>query len=214
MFFGYVGDSVRIDPEKFGFGPVPSGPTGERGAEINAQIPGIFSGITDPAVRDAAWKYIKFISSEDAERIRIETLVEMGLAGQVNPIYLRKFGFDQYLRLLPPDLEDAFQEAEESGKPESYGRNFNLVYNEMTSPLDQILLSPEIAELWQAGKLDQVREVIAGILKTAVIFLWRELFAADGIINARQFPNASILNPPRRNLPRSAWPHFHQWDRN
>ncbi len=168
MFFGYVGDSIKFDPQKFGFGPVPKGPTGQRGAEINAPVLGIFSGITDPAVKQAAWQYIQFIGSEDAERIRVDALVEMGLADQVNPVLLRRYGFDQYLRLLPEGLEAAFEEALKTGKPEPYGRNCNLVYSEMTYPLDQILVSPKIAALWRDGDRVAVRKEITQILQTAV----------------------------------------------
>ncbi len=168
MLFGYVGEAIKVDPEKFGFGPVPRGPTGLRGSEINSILLGVFSGIKDPAVKQAAWDYIRFVSSENAERIRVETMVSLGLTDLVNPIYLRKFGFDQYLSLIPEGLEADFQEALETGKPEPYGRNCNLVYQEMTYPLDQILLSPEIAELWKAGDFVKVRQQIAAILKTAV----------------------------------------------
>jgi len=168
MFFGYIGDAIRYDPEKFGFGPVPLGPTGLRGSEINSGVLGVFSQIKDPAVRQAAWEYVKFITSEEAERISIDTMVELGMADQLNPVYLRRYGFDQYLALLPKGMEESFQQALKDGKPEPYGRNCNLVYQEMTYPLDQILISDEIATLWKAGELEQVRERIAAILKIAV----------------------------------------------
>jgi len=110
MIFGYVGGILTIATEIFGFGAVPTGPGGLRGSEINSGVLGIFSGIADPSVRQAAWTYIKFFASEDAERIRTETFVDPGLANQVNPVLLRKFGFDQYLALLPKGLEDEFAE--------------------------------------------------------------------------------------------------------
>ncbi len=169
MFFSAIGDSITFDPEKFGFGPVPKGPTGLRGSEINAQLLGISSQIRDPRVREAAWEYVRFMASEDAERIRVATMVELGMAVQVNPILLRRYGFDQYLPLFPKGTEEAFAEALESGKPEPYGRNCNLIYNEMTHPLDRILLSPEIAAWWKEGRMDLVRNQIHGILRDAVI---------------------------------------------
>ncbi len=168
MFFAYVGNAINYDPEKFGFGPVPLGPTGLRGSEINSGVLGVFSQIRDPAVRQGAWEYIRFMTSEDAERISIDTMVELGMANQVNPVFLRRYGFEQYLALLPKGLEESFQQALNDGKPEPYGRNCNLVYQEMSYPLDQILLSTEIAGLWKAGEFEQVRERIAAILKTAV----------------------------------------------
>ena len=168
MIFGYVGGTVTIDTEIYGFGAVPTGPGGARGSEINATVLGIFSGIKDPAVRQAAWSYIKFFASEDAERIRTETFVELGLASQVNPVLLRKFGFDQYLALMPPGLEDEFAEAARTGKPEPFGRNCNLVYSEMTYPIDQMLTSSIIARLWKAGDMAGVRAETMRILNAAV----------------------------------------------
>ena len=168
MFFGYVGDAIAFDPQKFGFGPVPMGPTGIRGAEINARVLGVFSQIKDPEVRQAAWEYVKFMASRDAEKIKVQTMVDMGLAAQVNPVMLREFGFDEYLQLMPAGMEEAFQQSLITGKPEPFGQNCNLVYTEMTYPLDQILLSRKIAELWSGGNFEAARAEMAEILKRAV----------------------------------------------
>jgi ABC-type sugar transport system permease subunit/ABC-type glycerol-3-phosphate transport system substrate-binding protein len=168
MMFRYVGDTVALDPEIWSFGVVPAGPSGLRGSEVNSGILGIFSGVTEPAKQKAAWQYIRFLTSDDAERIRVETMIELGLASQVNPIMLRKFGFDQFLVLTPPGLEEAFQSALRDGRPEPYGRNCNLVYNEMTYPLDRILLSSSIRENWAAGNIDAVRAEVQAILDRAV----------------------------------------------
>jgi len=167
MFFGYVGDAMNFDPRRFGFGPVPRGPTGLRGAEINARVLGIFSGAS-PEKKAAAWEYIKFQASEEAESIKVRTLVEAGMASQVNPVYLRKYGYDAYLKLVPDGLEEAFEEAIKTGRPEPYGKNCNLVYAEMSYPIDQILLSTRIAELWQRSDRVGVRAEIAAILDRAV----------------------------------------------
>lgn len=169
MLFGYVGDSMAFDPVKFGFGPVPKGPTGLRGSEINARVLGIFSQIENPAVRLAAWEYLKFMGSEQAEEIKVNTLIEMGLANQVNPIRLRQFGHEAYLRLIPEGLETDFEEALRTGHPEPYGKNCNLVYPEMTYPLDQILLSGDIRSLWEAGDINGAKRLMGEILHRAVV---------------------------------------------
>ena len=169
MLFGYVGDSIAFDPVKFGFGPVPRGPSGIRGAEINARVLGMFSKIEDPAVRQAAWEYIRFMGSEEAEKIKVDTLVEMGLANQVNPVLLRKFGYDAYLRLFAGGLEEAFMEALKTGHPEPYGKNCNLVYQEMTYPLDQILLDDKVRHHWEEGDIAAAKQRMAEILQKAVL---------------------------------------------
>ncbi len=168
MFFRYVGDTVPIDSERWGFGAVPKGPRGDGGSEINAGILAIFSGITDPAKRLAAWQYIRFVTSEEADRLRIASLVDLGLASTVNPAHLRRFGFSEYLVMSPKGLEEELTEALATGKPEPYGKNCNLIYQEMTYPLDQMLLSPTIGQAWRAGDQDAVRREVQDILNRAV----------------------------------------------
>lgn len=169
MFFNYVGDSTTShDPDKFAFGAVPKGPSGVRGSEVNASILAMFSGIKDPRAREAAWRYIEFMTGPEAERIRIETLVELGQAKQINPLALRRFGFEQYLSLTPPGLEQEFEEALQNGHPEPYGKNCNLVYQEMGYPLDQMLLSPSIRHAWETGDKPEVFRQIQALLDEGV----------------------------------------------
>ncbi len=168
MHFGYIGDSVNLDPNVWGFGAVPVGPKGIRGSEINAAMYGIFAGVKDPAVRQAAWTYINFVASEEAQRIRTQTLVDLGMTNQINPVDLRRFGYTSLLELTPKGLEEEFKIAMANGKPEPYGKNCSLVYLEMTYPLDQILLSGEISNAWAAGDIPRARNEIKRILDRAV----------------------------------------------
>ena len=168
MTFGYVGGTTTADPERFGFGAVPKGPTGLRGAEVNSVLLGIYSQIKDPAVKEAAWRYVLFMTGPEAEHIRVKTLVDLGQGSVVNPVSLRKFGYEQFLGLSPRGLEEEFVEALKSGKPEPYGKNCNLVYQEMTYPLDQILLSREIHAAWLGNDMETVRWQIKAILDSAV----------------------------------------------
>lgn len=169
MFFSYVGDTTSWNPEQFAFGAVPKGPSGLRGSEVNSRVLGVYSQIKDPKVREAAWRYVEFMTGPEAERIRVETMVELGQASQVNPIMLRRYGFDQYLALTPPGLEEEFAEAIKNGKPEPYGKNCNLVYLEMNYPLDQMLLSPSIYDAWKKGDTASVFDQIQTLLNKAVV---------------------------------------------
>lgn len=168
MTFGYIGSSVSMDPNVWGFGAVPVGPKGIRGSEVNAGMMGLFAGIKDPKVRDAAWAYVNFSSSEAANKIRTDALVELGMTNQVNPVDLRRFGYGSFLELVQPGLEEEFQLAMENGRPEPYGKNCDLVYMEMTYPLDQILLSPIIANAWKEGNKSAVRAEMKRILNEGV----------------------------------------------
>ena len=139
MHFDYIDEKIfsQINPEVTGMAPVPLGPTGQRGAELNSRMLGLFSGIRDPVVRDAAWEYIRFYDSAEAVRIKTRILVEGGLGRFVNPTYLEMFGYPEVKRLAPRGWSDIFVIAIRTGKPEPYGRNSNYAYDLMTFPIQE-----------------------------------------------------------------------------
>ncbi len=167
MHFGYAGETLD-NAKDYGFGAAPAGPGGSRASEINARVYGISSQVKDPAVREAAWKYIEYLTGPEASRVRTETLIALGEASRVNPKRLRESGQTQFLALLPPEFEEEYEQALRDGKPEPYGRNCNLVYQEMTYPLDRILLSGEIRKAWEHNDQQEVDGEIARILRDAV----------------------------------------------
>jgi len=117
---------------------VPLGPTGTRGGELNSRMMSLFSQIKDPAVRDAAWEYMRFYEGEEAARLKTRLMVEGGLGRFVNPKYLRLFGYPEIERLAPKGWSETFDIAIATGKPEPYGRNSNLAYDLMTSPIQEV----------------------------------------------------------------------------
>jgi len=126
---------TQINPDVTGIVAVPKGPGGHRASELNSYMQGIFAGVKDPVIRDAAWEYIRFLASEDAVRIQTRVLVEGGLGRFINSRYLRMFGYDDIVRLAPKGIEECFNIALETGRPEPYGRNCQMVYEIMTKPL-------------------------------------------------------------------------------
>lgn len=160
------------DPALIGVAPVPMGPTGLRGSEINAGMMGMFSGIearhgfTAAEIREAAWKWIWFRDCEEARAIRTRVYVEAGSAALYNPLYLEKYGYTEYLDLAPREWVEVFREAMEHGKPEPYGKNCQAVFQYMTYPLTEAL------QLAYAGRLgDTETEQVAtikGLLDRAV----------------------------------------------
>lgn len=139
MLFAYIDEKVfqRINPDVTGIAPVPIGPTGIRGAELNSRMMGLFAGIEHPAVRDAAWEYIRFYDSKEAMKIRTQVMVEGGLGQFINPKYLSMFGYDDLIRLAPKGWKECFEIAIETGRPEPYGKNSNYIYDILTKPVQQ-----------------------------------------------------------------------------
>lgn len=137
----------KINPDVTGMVAVPLGPGGHRGGEINSRMQGLFAGIKEPAVRDAAWEYMRFGESKEAGSIRTKIMVDGGLGRFVNPRYLKEFGYEDIIRLAPKGWEETFEIAMNSGKPEPYGKNCQQVYRYMTIPLieaEELTLEGEI----------------------------------------------------------------------
>ncbi len=139
MRMSYVDEKLfsTINPEVTGMVPVPLGPTGIRGGELNSRMLGLFAGIKHPAVRDASWEYVRFYDCSEAVRIKTRIMVEGGLGRFINPKYLRMFGYPEIERLSPKGWARTFEIAIETGKPEPYGRNSNFAYDMMTIPIQQ-----------------------------------------------------------------------------
>jgi len=183
MYNNYLRDSTMgaVDPSLVGIAPFPAGPAGIRATEINAELTGIFAGITGrtnsaghfvPAkkIRDAAWKYIRFMNSRRAREIYTRTMIELGLGRSLSPMDLREFGYTEYLKYYPPELEKIYHYALKHGKPEPYGRNCQMVYIYLTKPIDearQMVRSGLLPE----GDSPEIREerirILHRLLKTA-----------------------------------------------
>ena len=167
MHFAYIDEKLfaQLNPDLTGMVPVPIGPTGIRGAELNSRMMGMYSGIESPVIRDAAWEYIRWYDCKDAMRIKTRTMVEGGLGRFVNPRYLRLFGYEELIRLAPKAWPEIFKIAIETGKPEPYGKDSNYAYDILTEPLQKA------EELALADKLPEDREkrldVLQDLLTTA-----------------------------------------------
>jgi multiple sugar transport system permease protein len=155
-----------INPDTTGMVPVPLGPDGHRGAELNSRMQGIFAGVDDPVIRDAAWEFLRFGGSREAAAINTRVMVEGGLGRFVNPRYLRMFGYEDIVRLAPKGWEECFNIAIDTGRPEPYGKNCQLVYTMMTKPM------VKAENLAMQGKLPQEEgarlELLQGLLQEAV----------------------------------------------
>jgi len=139
MYVGYVDEQLfaNINPDTTGMAPVPLGPTNKRGAELNSLMMGLFSGVKDPVIRDAAWEYMWWADDKAAMGIKPRVMVEGGLGSFVNPRYLEMFGYTEVIRLSPPKWAEIFQTAMDVGRPEPYGRNSSLAFGMMSAAMQE-----------------------------------------------------------------------------
>jgi len=173
----YLDFKTITDEERPGIymiAPLPIGPTGERSSEINCRMWGMFSdieardGYSVEEIRDAAWKFIQFWGSDEAHGIRTRVYIDAGLGSIVNPVLLKKFGYDEYLEGIPKDWVETLEDALRNGRPEPYGKNCQAIYRFMGRPITQCL------ELARRGKLGETRaeklEKIQQVLHKAVAY--------------------------------------------
>lgn len=194
-FYHYLDERffATVNPDVTGVAPVPKGPDGQRGAELNSKMMGLFSGIREPAVRDAAWEYIRFYQSPEAIRLKTQILVEGGLGRFVNPTYLALAGYEGLNRTAPPGWNETWRVALETGRPEPYGRNSNYAYNLMTIPVqeaDNLSRNDQLSE-----DPVQRRAMLAGLLKTAAEKARREMLGtvSPDVMQKRRWTAAAVL---------------------
>jgi ABC-type sugar transport system permease subunit/ABC-type glycerol-3-phosphate transport system substrate-binding protein len=183
MFFGYLDQRffAQYDPSQYGFGPVPKGATGLRGSEFNSRMVGIYAGLEDqPARRDAAWEYIRFIDGPEARRIQATTMLENGLGKFVRPKMLVDVGYPEYVRQVPKGWEEAAETAMSTGIPEPYGRNCQTVYTYVSKAINTIQadkavlaaiersVDPNVPAAGQAAAREQAKARIREILQDRV----------------------------------------------
>lgn len=130
----------QLNPELIGIAALPLGPNGSRGAEFNQPMFGINAGTKNKKARDAAWKYIKFMASDEADRIITKTFVEAGEGRFMNPRYLKKFGYDEILKEVSKDWVEVHEKAMRYIVPEPYGKNCDMIYYELIDPVDRAWL--------------------------------------------------------------------------
>jgi multiple sugar transport system permease protein len=148
MIFSYLDDALfaSLNPDLTGMAPLPVGPAG-RGTEINCRMLGIFAGVKDPHVRDAAWEYIRFQTSPAADALRVRALVESGYGRFVSAERLAAAGVTHLAGTVPDEWFECQRIALRDGRPEPYGQNANALYDLLTPPIRRA------EELYRTGAL-------------------------------------------------------------
>jgi multiple sugar transport system permease protein len=145
MWLNYTNDVVLqqsdLNPSMIGIARVPAGPNGFAN-EVNAGMWAISSSVKDPKKLAACWKFIQFFAGDEAARINTAKCVELGIGNQVNPMWLKKFGYTDLLSQVDPSYVQANEDLFKTGHPEPYGKNCQQVYTVLDNALDRARLNP------------------------------------------------------------------------
>ena len=131
--------STEMLPDEVGCMPCPIGPRGTHANALNSLVWGINSQLKDSKKIQAAWEYIKWQASDEAEGVRVRTLVEVGNGQYVDPELLRKHGFAELAKYVPATWANTFLELNKYGRIEPYAPNYtNVQTSEMGIPIDAV----------------------------------------------------------------------------
>ena len=156
---------TQANPQLIGFAPVPLSMSGKRGSEVNAQMLGVFSGSTN-AQKLAVMRFIWFMVSEEAQETRTRIYVENGFGRFANPLWLKKYGYEEALAQVPQAIQDLYQVAFDDGVPEPYGQNTQHIYRFMSEPLLQVL-ELDLHDADHAERISKVQPILdAAVAKT------------------------------------------------
>ncbi len=146
MWLSYTNDvllaSSELPPSVVGIAATPAGPAGSRN-EVNAGMWAISSRVKDPKRLAACWRFIQFFAGDEAARVNTQKSVELGLGNQVNPTWLKKFGYYDLLSQVDPSYVLANEAVFKTGHPEPYGKNCQMVYTVLDDVLARAVLQPD-----------------------------------------------------------------------
>ena len=124
-----------MNSDELGLVPVPVAPSGKSLTELHVRGLGICATTEDPNKIAAAWKFLRFVGSPEAEKVVVQTYVENGYASFVNPNKLSLYGYDEYVATVPTQWRNTLEYSLNNSLPEPYGENCQVYIERASKPL-------------------------------------------------------------------------------
>ncbi len=155
-------------PEMLAFAAFPhaDGTTASR-SEINSRMLGVFAGTKDPDLARAAFDYIAFLDSDEANSIRAKIYVQRGYGRFVNPQVLKRFGYTDYLKQVDKEWIKVYDDVMTNGRPEPYGKNCSVIYTELSRPVEQAVYDKAVIAALDKGDVAACKARLLQILERA-----------------------------------------------
>jgi multiple sugar transport system permease protein len=125
--------------DEVGIAPIPRAPNGKSISELFVYFKGILATTTDPMVRDAAWKYVRFAGSDEARNLAVDIYVENNFGKFIMPELLIKYGYEDYVDEVPEEWAETVRYSFENSVPEPYGKNSQFIYPLMSQAVSRAL---------------------------------------------------------------------------
>jgi ABC-type sugar transport system permease subunit/ABC-type glycerol-3-phosphate transport system substrate-binding protein len=135
-----------MNPSEVGLAPVPRSPINKSTTELHVRGLGITATTKDPEKIRAAWRFIRFVGSPEAEREVIRTYVENGYGNFINPDKLQQHGYTEYLESVPKQWADTLRYSLANSAPAPHGKNCQVYILRASKPL-QTAIDQEVARI-------------------------------------------------------------------
>jgi ABC-type sugar transport system permease subunit/ABC-type glycerol-3-phosphate transport system substrate-binding protein len=138
-------DGVMPDynPAVVGLGMMPIGPSGKIITLSNAHSWCVNSQIK-PERREAAWRFIKFMCSTEVQKLKVQMMVERGLASYVLPQYLKLAGYSQYIDDVPKDWVKANKILEKYARAVPNEPGWQMVASQIREMLEYLTMQEKV----------------------------------------------------------------------
>jgi ABC-type sugar transport system permease subunit/ABC-type glycerol-3-phosphate transport system substrate-binding protein len=144
MTFLYINDTlINIDDlissstaNEVGLVPVPQSYAGTSTTELHVRGLGITTTTTDPEIIRAAWRFVRFVGSPEAQSAVVRTYVENGYGRFIDPVKLAQYGYPEYAASVPTQWANTLHYAMEHCRPEPYGKNCQAYILRASKPLE------------------------------------------------------------------------------
>ena len=127
-----------MNNDELGLVPIPKAPSGKQTTELHVRGLGICA-TSSPEKRLAAWRFIRFIGSPEAQKEIIRVYIENGYGSFINPEMLKQFGYEEYLHTVPKQWAETLKTSMQDSHPEPYGKNCQVFILRASKPLESAL---------------------------------------------------------------------------
>lgn len=148
-----------LNPSEVGLVPVPAAPSGKSITELHMRGLGICATTKDAAKIQAAWKFIRFVGSDAAQREVVRTYVENGYGRFIKPEKLKRFGYEEYLGSVPRQWAETLEYSLRHCAPEPYGKNCQVYILRASKPLEAALDEDLARNPDRAQRLTRLQEL-------------------------------------------------------
>jgi len=168
-----VGSGANMDPDLLSWFPFPSGPgpEGKRVVQVQNHYAVMCEGVGDRPKneRDKVWKAITAVTDQQVVDEGIRQSVLSGLARFVNPLDLKRLGFDDYLKDVPSAVRENYAEIT-NGAIATYTEPYMGFWVTMDVAISQQVLSLIIAETGESFDYKSALKKITHDANTGVMF--------------------------------------------